>query len=227
MPRRFPIGATIAWMLGLRSCSVVLVLTALACSPAPPPPIVPVAVTPDPLPARAQSASLPVARDPDPRSEDRPRAVDPEPPRGWTRCAAFVNTGRDDVDEHFFDPCFGGDRLRVRVFDEFGRLEEDVAVDGIVPRRGETWPSHEYLGRQGSYLAQTHWGGLNGGAMSALFAGEDGKDACMQKAAPGGPTLGSGHANKAIIAPGATGYDEYRVSCGGPPLPDRTIVLYR
>ena len=25
MPRRFPIGATIAWMLGLRSCSVVLV----------------------------------------------------------------------------------------------------------------------------------------------------------------------------------------------------------
>ncbi len=221
--------ATIASMLGLRSWSVALVLTAIACSPAPPPPVVPLGTGgPDPLPERPRSASLPVARgEPDPRTDDRARAVDPEPPRGWTRCAAFVNTGRDDVDERFFDPCFGGDRLRVRVFDEYGRLEEDVAVEGIARKPEGSWPSHEYLGEKGSYLAQTHWGGLNGGAKSALFAGEDGKDACMQKAAPSGPTLGSGHANKAIIAPGASGYDEYRVSCGGPPLPDRTIVLYR
>ena len=40
-------------------------------------------------------------------------------------------------------------------------------------------------------------------------------------------TLGSGHAQKTIIAGGATGNDAYRVSCGQQALPERRIALYR
>jgi len=74
---------------------------------------------------------------------------------------------------------------------------------------------------------RTHWGGLDGGAPSVFYTSTDGTDACAQVAGPDGTTLGSGHAETAIIVAGATGYDEYRLSCGKPPLPDRKIALYR
>ncbi len=68
----------------------------------------------------------------------------------------------------------------------------------------------------------------DGGARSAFFVRTDGTDACGQPVTMRpSTTLGSGHAQTAIIAGGATGYDEYRVSCGQQALPERRIALYR
>ncbi len=207
----------------VRAWIVCVVALAGACSQ--PPPVTPAPVVVDVAP---KASSLPVAKSdpvapevPIARGSDR-GAVDPAPPRGWQRCAGFVNTEADDVDEGFLEACLG-DKLRVRVFDPNGKLEEDVAVEGITAR---SWPRFDYFGRGGHFERQTSWGTADG-ATSALFGTDDGRDACGQQAAPRGATLGSGYASKAIIAPGATGYDEYRVSCGGPGLPNRTIVLYR
>ncbi|HSO39701.1 MAG TPA: hypothetical protein VLT33_44550, partial [Labilithrix sp.] len=117
------------------------------------------------------------------------------------------------------------ERLRVRVFGRDGTLEEDVYVLEIEP--GKDWKSGNYLGGRSTLVVQTLWGGLEGGAQSAFFTQTDGTDACGQRVAPSGTTFGSGHGEKAIIAGGATGYDEYRVSCGKQPLPGRKIALYR
>ncbi len=68
---------------------------------------------------------------------------------------------------------------------------------------------------------------MEGQPSSAFFVGEKGKDACGRLVSKSGMTFGSGHAEKAIVAPGATGYDEYRLSCGREPLPDREIAFYR
>ena len=66
------------------------------------------------------------------------------------------------------------------------------------------------------------------GARSPFFLRTDGTDACGQPVTMKPSTkLGSGHAQKAIIAGGATGYHEYRVSCGQQALPERRIALYR
>ena len=75
---------------------------------------------------------------------------------------------------------------------------------------------------------KTRWGGIDGGALSAFWVQTNGTDARGQPITEKpSTTLGSGHAQKAIIAGGATGYDEHRVSCGKQPLPERRIALYR
>jgi hypothetical protein len=61
-----------------------------------------------------------------------------------------------------------------------------------------------------------------------LFTHTGGKDACLQPVSDSkSTTLGSGHAETAIIVGGAHGFDEYRVSCGKQDLPNRTIAIYR
>ena len=78
------------------------------------------------------------------------------------------------------------------------------------PRRLQpAWPSGSYLGKGGTYAKKTLWGGLDGGARSAFFVRTDGTDACGQPVTMRpSTTLGSGHAQTAILAGGATGYDE-------------------
>ena len=106
-----------------------------------------------------------------------------------------------------------------------GQELRGVLIGRVVAMRAGL--THDYLGTRGTIVKNTHWGTLDGGARSLLFSGVDGRDACGQQSAREGLTLGSGHAQKAIIAPGGTGYDEYRVSCGKQSLPDRRIAIYR
>jgi hypothetical protein len=191
--------------------------------------------------ACAASPALAPADAPSDRAEDResvvavdstsPRPpvvsafVDPEPPPEWRQCAGFVNTAADDISSDSLDGCLGAERLRVRVFTADNALEEDVAVEELGSL--SAWPTHAYVGGRSIIERKTHWGGLDGGAQSVFFASTDGRDACAQTVAPGGTTLGSGHAETAIIAADAIGYDEYRLSCGKQALPDRKIALYR
>ena len=151
--------------------------------------------------------------------------VDPLPPRGWTQCAGFVNTEGDDVDAHFLDGCLETERLRVRVFTARDELEEDVFVTGMHPE--PAWRDNYIVG-ESTIVKNTFWGTTDGGAPSLFLIHTDGKDACLQMAGPPDTmTFGSGHAEKAIIVLGATGYDEYRISCGRENLPDRKIAIYR
>jgi hypothetical protein len=212
-----------------------VLVVGLACG-RPPPETPAVEIVNVPPPASAKTADLPIAApearaldgDPNPRGATlNPEAVfrDPEPPDEWEQCAGFVNTSQDDIANTFFDNCIGATRLRVRVFSGRGELEEDVFVTNIVP--GDGWPRFGYLGSAGTIVKNKFWGTLDGGAASVLFTDLGGRDACGQNVAPDGPTLGSGHAEKAIIAPGNKGYDEYRVSCGKQSLPNRRIAIYR
>jgi hypothetical protein len=215
-----------------------------ACS-APPLRIIdpaPSAVVPVPEPASSAPAprsppppSLPLAVDTE-RTSDDPNVPgttliassafrDRSPPAGWSQCAGFVNTAGDDVADGFLDRCLESDRLRVRVFGPDGALEEDVFVEGIAARA--IWIT-EYLGAGGATVKRTFWGTKEGGAPSLFLAHADGTDACMKPVGPSrSMTLGSGHAETAIIVGGAQGFDEYRVSCGKQALPNRRIALYR
>jgi hypothetical protein len=147
--------------------------------------------------------------------------VDPSPPEDWKQCAGFVNTEDDDVTADFLDNCLYADRLRVRVFDAGGALEEDVYVTGMSDL--VTWPQN-YLGTRSTVIKATHWG-VKGGVPSVLTSN---LSECYAEQWPKGTTLGSGHATTAIISPAADGYDEYRISCGVKQgLPDRKIAVYR
>jgi hypothetical protein len=191
-----------------------------ACAPSP------ALAPPNTPPIREEPREADVAVDPPlPPARTHAGFVDPAPPRGWEQCAGFVNTASDDISGNALDGCLGATRLRVRVFTSDNALEEDVAVDEI-GAFGE-WPKGAYLGGRSTIERKTHWGGLDGGAPSVFFASTTGTDACAQTVAPSGTTLGSGHAETAIIAVDAAGYDEYRLSCGKPALPDRKIALYR
>ena len=150
--------------------------------------------------------------------------VDPSPPTGWTQCAGFKNTAGDDIGASFLDACMNTKRLRVRVFTAEGLLEEDVSMLGMTP--SPAWPDG-YLEGVSSVAKSTNWGGMNGGAQSVFFTRPDGSDACQQSLARSGTTFGSGHAEKASVVVLATGYDEYRLSCGKGNLPDRKIAFYR
>jgi len=190
-----------------------------ACTPSAP--LAPVQ-TPEPSIPTIESAPVEPRRDdPGPRRG----FVDPSPPEGWLQCAGFVNTIADDIAPGDLDACLGGTRLRVRVFTADNALEDDVAIEDIAGFT--TWPSRNYVHGRVVVDRRTHWGGLDGGAPSFFFTSNDGMDACGQRVAETGTTLGSGHAEKAIIAVDAAGYDEYRVSCGKQALPDRKVALYR
>jgi len=145
--------------------------------------------------------------------------VDPAPPKGWIQCAGFINTPGDDVTDSFLDHCLDTKRLRIRVFTSKNELEEDVTVTGM--NVVSSWPNFNYLGGTFMVMAKTYWG------TTTFFTNTDGKDACMQRAAPSGTVFGTGSADAAIVAGGNKGHDEYRVSCGKADLPDRKIALYR
>jgi hypothetical protein len=132
-----------------------------------------------------------------------------------------VNTKEDDVTADFVDNCLNADRLRVRVFDARGKLEEDVYVTGIVDL--VTW-SGNYLGAKSTVVKATHWG-TKSGVPSVLTSN---LSECFPADWPEGTTLGSGHAETAIISGAADGYHEYRISCGANRgLADRKIAVYR
>jgi hypothetical protein len=202
--------------LGVPACAIFF--TFVACSVVQPTPAPSLAAPPDQ--SGQPQASL---ADPAPRPASQMSGwVDPAPPDGWQQCAGFVNTANNDISANFLDGCLGAQQLRVRVYNANGLLEEDVAV--LQMQRVSAWPNFDYLSGQSKVNAQTHWGAP---AVSVLFVTDDGTDACRSRVAQGGLTLGSGHAERAIIVGGATGYDEYRISCGGQPLPERKIAVYR
>ncbi len=146
--------------------------------------------------------------------------IDPAPPPGFLQCAGFVNTPSDDVREGFMDGCLGAASLRVVVRGSNGEVEEDISLVGIPPF--DSWPSFNYLAGDLAVAQRTHWGD------TAFFTTTDGRDACLKVAAPsGGPTFGSGNASRAVIAPGSTSSDEYRINCEGPALLDRKIAVFR
>ncbi len=202
-----------------------------ACRPAEPPVVVvppasAIAVDVKPRPGRGERPTAPRR---DPRDPNPPGTtlipssvfVDPSPPEGWKQCAGFVNTEEDDVTADFVDNCLYADRLRVRVFDSRGELEEDIYVTGMVDL--VTWPEN-YLGTKSTVVKATHWG-TKGGVPSVLSSN---LSECTPAAWPKGTTLGSGHAVTAIISGAADGYDEYRISCGVKQgLADRKIAVYR
>lgn len=222
----------------LRSAVAGVALLVVACAPreSSTPPTAPASTAPPGVPSPAP----PVARPDAPLAKEEPsreRAVplaapspasvfvDPAPPRGWKQCAGFTNTAGNDIGAGFLDECLSTTRLRVRVFDG-KEIEEDVFVEGITPRA--EWPEHAYLaGARSVIVKATFWGGMEGQPASAFFVGAGGKDACGRAVAESGITFGSGHAERAIIVPDATGYDEYRLSCGKAALPERSIAFYR
>jgi len=197
----------------------------------------PAAIAPAPATAPTQPSSSPGVRpngagtggageDPNPAGTTLRKEsafADRSPPQGWTQCAGFVNTAEDDVGAGFLDNCLQGTRLRVRVYVQ-GDLEEDVYVVDLGPI--QAWPSFQYLTGASTVVKRTHWGTAES-VPSVLFSDDAGRDACMNPVSPKGTTLGSGYPATAIIAGGAAGYDEYRISCGGSALPGRSIAVYR
>ena len=83
------------------------------------------------------------------------------------------------------------------------------------------WPNLTYLGGGYTFLVRTFWGGTQ------FYTTTTGQDACSQQAAPSGTTFGTGNGSVAIIAGANTGYNEYRISCGGANLNDRKIALFK
>ncbi len=152
--------------------------------------------------------------------------ADPSPPYGWVQCAGFVNTAGDDIGSNFMDDCLNGKGLRVRVWNSAGILEDDVYDNNIATE--SAWSS-KWFGPFGfTAVASTNWPG-------GLFRTSTyGSDTCDQQSAPSGLTFGVNDFNwrskgnsGAIIAAANTGYDEYRISCGGSSLPDRKIAVYK
>jgi hypothetical protein len=145
--------------------------------------------------------------------------VDPNPPAGWTQCAGFINTSGDDVAANFFDHCLSTTKLRLKVLDANGALEEDVYVTNLTS--WAAWPNWNYLGGSATAPKKTYWGS------TSFFTTTDGKDACTQASAPSGNTLGTGNGGVGIIAGGNTNANEYRLSCGGASLSGRKIAIYK
>ncbi|MDP1827989.1 MAG: hypothetical protein Q8L48_32240, partial [Archangium sp.] len=145
--------------------------------------------------------------------------VDLAPPATWTQCAGFVNTAADDVTANFLDNCLNTTRLRVRVFTSTNTVEEDISVATMTS--WAAWPSFAYLGGTPVFTVKTNWGS------TSYFTNTDGRDACLQVAAPSGTVFGTGNGSVAVIAGGNTGYGEYRINCSGMFLPDRKVALYR
>ena len=98
-------------------------------------------------------------------------------------------------------------------------LEEDIQVDPMTS--WNAWPNFNYLGGTEVVNKKTNWG------TTTFFTCTDGRDACGQQAAPSGITFGTGNGTVAIIAGANTGYNEYRINCGGANLNDRKIALYK
>lgn len=146
---------------------------------------------------------------------------DSKPPPGWVQCAGFINTASDDVTSGFIDNCLNSTNLRVRVFDSSGvNVVEDVVASNTPLLT--SWPTRSYVGGTMSFFTRTWWG------TTQFFVTRDGMDSCGRSVGPSNMTaFGSGLINTAIIAPGNTGYDEYRISCNGGPLPNFRIALYK
>ncbi len=222
----------------VRSCWPCLWWCLLACGARPkasgaPPPASLVVLEVEPAPSAAAPTPPPVvaqARCFHGESDDcnppgttvRPESawIDPAPPSGFLQCAGFVNTPSDDVRASFMDGCLGAASLRVVVRGSNGEVEEDISLVGIP--RFDVWPNFNYLAGDPAVVHRTHWGD------TTFFTTTDGRDACLKIADPsGGPTFGSGNASRAVIAPGNTRSDEYRINCEGSDLPGRKIAVFR
>jgi len=152
---------------------------------------------------------------PTPTLTPTPTPTPPFLPGMWMQCAQFTNTNGNDVASNFMDNCLNAVGLRVEVRNGWA-LEEDVSVIGMT--RITTWPSSSYLGGTMNFVKITNWGNTQ------FFTTTNGRDICGQPA--GGMTFGSAQ-GKAIIAPGNTDGYEYRISCGGPALTGRQIIIYK
>lgn len=177
--------------------------------------------------------------------------IDPAPPSGWYQCAGFINTAGDDIDNGFADDCFGSeglDSFRIRVWNAEGTLEDDVYVTGM--SKAYDWSTFGYMGFGATSVkaASTYWG------TNFFQVSLNGLDGCSQAASENGgvvvgsytvgtvPHIRTGYdedgpysyvdyyqtvvLGNATIAARNTGYDEYRISCGGESLPDRKIAIY-
>jgi len=150
---------------------------------------------------------------------------DPNPPSGWTQCAGWTNTSGDDVSNTVLDGCLNSsNRLRIRVWDSAGVLEEDVfSTDADVSQ----WQSWNYLGGNVTRQTSTYWTGD-----TTFFTTTGGGSACYFNGtaldAPNGTlTVGTGNSNSVILAPGHSNEYEYRVNCQGSALAGRNIALYK
>ncbi len=113
---------------------------------------------------------------------------DPNPPSGWTQCAGWTNTTGDDVSNSVLDGCLNSsNRLRIRVWNSSGVLEEDVySTNADV----SYWRSWDYLGGSITKATSTYWTGgttyfTTTGGGSACYGNGGGQDA-----PPGTLTLG-------------------------------------
>ncbi len=150
--------------------------------------------------------------------------VDANPPAGWTQCAGFVNTAGDDIGNTALDNCLNTTRLRVKVWDSNGVLEEDVYSEDLA--QTNAWASWNYLGGTMTKVKSTYWTGS-----TTYFTTTNGTDACAVNGCTAAPcntlTLGTGNGSSAIVAPGNTNALEWRVNCGGAALTGRKVALYK
>ena len=150
--------------------------------------------------------------------------VDQNPPPGWTQCAGFTNTDGDDVGNKALDNCLFTKRLRVKVWNASGNLEEDVYSESL--NQINAWPTWDYLGGTMTKVKATYWTGN-----TSFFVTSNGSDACSTSgcnAAPCGTmTLGTGNGNTALVAPGNANALEWRVNCSGAALSGRKIAVYK
>lgn len=145
-----------------------------------------------------------------------PTPTPPFLPGMWTQCAQFTNTSGNDVSNNFMDNCLNATALRVEVRNGWA-IEEDVSATGMM--RTYMWPNRNFLGGTMNFVKLINWGNTQ------FFTTTDGRDICGQPA--GGMTFGSNQGGRAIIAPGNTDGNEYRISCGGPALTGRQIIIYK
>jgi len=150
--------------------------------------------------------------------------TDSNPPEGWKQCAGFINTTRDDTNDSAFNGCLNTNRLRIRVWNlETNVLEEDVYSDNL--NHFSLWPDWNYLGGEITKLKSTNWKGK-----TSFFATNCGQGPCSQNCgyeAPSGMTLSTGDGSNMIIAPGNIDEYEIRMTCNGPALLNRKIIIYK
>jgi len=151
---------------------------------------------------------------------------DPNPPSGWTQCAGWINTAGDDITNEALDGCLNTqNRLRIRVWNSNGQLEEDVYSTSADI---SAWREWDYLGGSVTKETATNWTGS-----TTFFTTTGGGSACYHNwqcgidAPCGTLTLGTGNGSSIILAPGATDGFEYRKNCQGQQYLNRTIALYK
>jgi hypothetical protein len=137
----------------------------------------------------------------DPHAASSSAFVDPEPPSGWVQCAGFKSTSRDDVQSNFLDGCLNTNRLRMRVWYDFG-AEEDFFL--TLNTALTSW-SNGYLDEPGTTVKNTFWG------EPVFYTSTSGQNGCGVQIGPEESLVIHGAACEGpVIIAGATGIDEFR-----------------